>query len=154
MSKAGFEKVVMKQIHKKSFDEMKCTNKSKILNILKTVQFDKNSKITMQPYLKSQTLTTLEKQHLFSLRNRSYNLKTNYRSQFENDMKCRICLDENSIENEIHTFEHCSELIVDGFGDIKFKHIFGCLDQQINAIKYFSKIITKRNLILEIKNMK
>ena len=70
MSKSAFKKVVLKHINRKAFNEMKFANKSKTQNILKSVQIDKNYKIAVQPYLKSQALSTLEKQHLFSLRNR------------------------------------------------------------------------------------
>ena len=154
MSKAAFKKLVVRQINRKSFSEMKSSNKSKIQNILKSVQIDKNFKIPMQPYLKSQILTTVEKQHLFSLRNRSYNLKSNYKTLYDNDMSCRICLGENSTEDEVHTFEQCYELIEHNVSEIKFIQIFGSLEEQIHAIKYFTKIIVKRNLILEIKNMR
>ena len=94
------------------------------------------------------------KQQLFELRNRSYNLKSYYKSLYGNDMICRICLDDQSVEDEIHTFEVCKGLIEHNKSDIKFRHIFGPLEQQINAITYFSRIIVKRNLILEIKNIK
>ena len=111
---------------------------------------DKHFKISMQSYLKCPLLTTIEKQNLFNLRNRSYNLKSNYKSQFVNDMKCRICLLENSYEDEVHTFEKCTELtsVEDNSSNIKFADIFGSLSQQVDAIKYFSKIILKRDLFL------
>ena len=99
-------------------------------------------------------MKTSWKQQLFSLRNRSYDLKSNYKSLHVNDMICRICMDDQSREDEIHTFELCTELIERDQSDIKFIHVYGSLEQQIKAITYFSRISTKRNLILEIKNKK
>ena len=54
------------------------------------------------------------------------------------------------IENEIHTFEQCEILIDPVKSDIKFDHVFGNLEQQEKAIKYFSRIITKRDIFLDI----
>ena len=107
----------------------------------------------MQEYLKSSLLTTREKQLTFALRSGSYNLKVNYKSRFDKDMKCRICSDENSSEDKIHTFENCSELIDISYKHIRFSHLFGSVKEQVNAMKYFSQIITKRDIILEVKNM-
>ena len=52
----------------------------------------------MQPYLKSQQLTLVEKLNLFMLRNNSYSLKSWQKSQYSNDMQCRVCLGVQSIE--------------------------------------------------------
>ena len=103
--------------------------------------------------MKTNYLTTFQKQSLFSLRSRSYNLKSNYKSLHEEDMKCRICEGEGSYEDEVHTFEKCSAIlpIEERNGEIKFEHIFGNLDDQIQSIKYFARIIKKRHLLLEIK---
>ena len=88
MSKFTYKRLVMKQIHMKSLFEIQESNKSKVQNILKFIRPDKNFKIRMQPYLKSEVITTCMKQQLFSLRNRSYNLKCNYKSLYDNDMTC------------------------------------------------------------------
>ena len=69
------------------------TGESRIGNylqsILTTIKPDKNYKLPMQEYLKSSLLTTREKQLAFALRSGSYNLKVNYKSRFDKDMKCR-----------------------------------------------------------------
>ena len=154
LSKSAFKKIVLKQINMKSICEFRESNQSKVQHILRSVQPDKKFKLPIQPYLKSQVITTVMKQQLFSLRNRSYDLKSNYKSLYVNDMICRICMDDQSREDEIHTFELCTELIERDQSDIKFIHVYGSLEQQIKAITYFSRISTKRNLILEIKNKK
>ena len=68
-------------------------------------------------------------------------------------MICRICCDPQSYENEIHTFS--CEVLTNGMllnKDVKFEHIFGNLSQQICAAKQYTKLIRKRNLMLEIKS--
>ena len=66
-------------------------------------------------------------------------------------MTCHIYLDKQLVEDEIHTFEQCKELIEHDQSEIKFNYIFGSLEQQVKAIQYFTRIITKRNLILDIE---
>ena len=63
----------------------------------------------------------------------------------------RTCVLENSYEDEVHTFEMCNELITSDNYHIKYDHVFGNLKQQVEAIKYFSKIILKRDFLLSIK---
>ena len=65
-------------------------------------------------------------------------------------MMCGICQLQSYIENEIHTFKQCEILIDPEHSDIKFDHVFGNLEQQEKAIKYFSRIITKRDTFLDI----
>ena len=105
----------------------------------------------MQSYLKTNELSTREKQSLFSLRNRSFDVKTNYKTLYNEDMTCRICHDPDSIEDKRHTF-NCSVLTKDETIDntIQFEHIFGSLSQQVKATKQFVKLMDKRRLILDM----
>ena len=153
MGKSAYKRLVNKQVQKISLNEIQQSDKSKIQNILRLVKPDKNYKLPMQDYLKTTLFSTREKKHAFALRNRSYNIKANYKNRFDHDMKCRICFDSSSIEDEIHTFENCRELSDPLFSDIKLCHLLGEFKQQVRAIKYFSQIIMKRDLILEIKNL-
>ena len=58
-----------------------------------------------------------------------------------------------SQSNEIHTFEVCKKLVDPKMHNIKFVQIYSSLEEQINAIKYFSRIIIKRDIFLEIQNV-
>ena len=107
----------------------------------------------MQSYLKSQELIIVEKQNLFMLRRNSYSLKSWQKTRFSNNMYCRVCLHDQSIEDEIHTFEVCKKLVDPKMHNIKFVQIYSSLEEQINAIKYFSRIIIKRDIFLEIQNV-
>ena len=110
LSKSQFKKYIEYQINFKAYSELKKSKKSKVQQILNTIRLDKNYNLEMQPYLKSNVLTTQLKQLLYSLRTRNFDVKTNYRTMHEADMRCRLCLEENSEEDEVHVFEKCSVL--------------------------------------------
>ena len=116
----------------------------------------KSNTLSTQSYLKTNLLTTIEKQTLFGLRSRNFPVKSNYKSMYDsNNMTCRICQDPQSYEDEIHTFQYCKELTKDLTisGNVKFHDIYEDLDHQICAMKNFMKIINKRNLILELRGL-
>ena len=64
-------------------------------------------------------------------------------------MTCRVCLQVDSYEDEKHTFS-CPVLLEDIEVDnhIEFVDVFGNLEGQVKAVKYFTKIIQKRNAII------
>ena len=151
MSKGLYKKVVEEKIYIKASEEILSSKKSKMQKILENVKCNKKGKIVTQSYLKSNKLTPSEKQTLFELRVFNFQTKSNFKSQFEDDMTCRICLEKDSYEDENHTFLECSVLLenIEINKNIKFDDVFGCLDIQVKAIKYFMRIIQKRNAILE-----
>ena len=112
-----------------------------------------NWKLPLKEYLKTDLLTTEEKQVLFSLRCREYDVKTNYKNKYEEDMTCRICREEESEEDELHTFFKCKILTHDIKIDPKtqFNHVFGSLKEQVNVMKHIMLVTRKRNIILEIR---
>ena len=122
--------------------------------MLKCAKTDKNGKIIMQSYLKSDQLTLEEKRALFMLRSKSFGVKSNFSNMFKSDMSCRICNNPQTFEDEMHTF-NCIELTHDFEinSDIKFTDIFEDLPKQIDAIKYFLRIIKRRELVLELRKM-
>ena len=154
MSKFQFKKYLETRIFQHSYEELFECKKSKLQNILQSIKLGKNKRIIMQNYLKSNILSVDEKQFAFNLRCRNFMVKSNFKTQYEDDMKCRICLEEDSYEDEEHTFFLCSVLLKDHSTDaeIKFEHLYGDLEEQIRAIKYFKQIADKRQLFLEIRN--
>ena len=106
----------------------------------------------MQPYLRSTLLSTKEKQTLFALRSRSLPLKANQKSMFKDNLICRICQDMQSKEDEDHIFFHCDRLLgnISRPTNIKLEDIFGTIDKQVPAIKFFMKIIERRNILLDL----
>ena len=123
------------------------TKKSKLEMIIKTSKQGKDGKSKPQPYLFTNKLTTEMKQMLFELRCRNFDVKSSQKSYYGDNMSCRICNDEDSYENEFHTFK-CPGLI-DHPREVNFEHIYGSLEQQTEFITANIGLIRKRKLILD-----
>ena len=68
---------------------------------------------------------------------------------YESAMRCRLCLEEDSEEDEVHVFEKCSVLHdTSSESDIYIEHVYGTLKQQIAAIKHFLNVIRRRDIYL------
>ena len=143
-------------MNKKSYDELTTSNKSKVSGIIESMDktINRQYKIPLQKYLKTNELSTERKKILFSLRSREYDLKVNYKSMYENNMQCRVCKDKDSIEDEIHTFFQCELLVEKGKLDInhKVEHIFGDLKQQISIMHHITEVTRKRNILINLHN--
>ena len=154
MSKSVFKRIVNKQVFKKFYFELVESRKTKAQHLIVHVKPNKNWRIPMQSYLKSASLSIFQKQCLFLLRSKSYNLKSNMKSQFEDDMNCRLCMEDDSFEDEKHIFQECKRLKEENTTDnqICVDDIFGTLKEQTKAIKHFATIMKRRDLILEVGN--
>ena len=153
MSKGAFKQYIEERIYKKASEEILQSRKAKIRKIIESVKCDKKGKILSHNYLKTNKLTPSQKQTLFKLRVFNFQTKSNYKSQYEEDMSCRVCHQTDSYEDEEHTFFACKVLLedIEVKKDIKFKDIFGNIESQVKSIKYFTKIIQRRNIILELQ---
>ena len=106
----------------------------------------------MQPYLKCQLINKEEGRLLFALRSRGLPLKNNRRAMFGDDVSCQVCQEEDSCEEESH-LPLCSSLkseIHEDEKDIRYEDVFGPLNKQIRCVKLYSKLVRRRNTILEI----
>ena len=157
MSKNKYKKYIEVQVNKRSFEELMSSKKSKVSRIVESIDKTKvrEYKLPIQEYLKTNDLSKEMKIVLFSLRSREYDLKVNYKSMYENNMQCRICQKEDSIEDEEHTFFQCESLI--DIGDIdrnhKVDHIFGDLKQQLSVMQHIMEVTRKRNIIINLHNI-
>ena len=154
MSKNKYKKYIESQINKKSYNELTSSQKSKVSRIIESMHTTMNvqGKIPIQGYLKTHKLSTEMKKLLFSLRCREYDLKVNYKSMYENNMQCRICEEEDSIEDERHTFFEC-ERLVDRKNLVlnhKVEHIFGELEEQISVMNHIIEITSKRDILIKL----
>ena len=153
LSKAQFKRIVDRQVNKKSYSEFLESRKPKAQMLIKSMNHDKQWKVPAQEYLKSNELTIKEKQQLFSLRARSYNLKSNMKNQYLDDMSCRICGDKDSVEDENHVFVECEELKESiEEENVNVADIYGNVTQQIKAMKVISRKMKLRDLILDVRN--
>ena len=97
---------------------------------------------SMKEYLKTDLISVDEKKLLFSMKTRTVNVKTNFKSNFSN-LLCRLCFKPNEEESELHLMS-CQKLnneidINSIFRNIAYIDIFGTLDKQIFAIKIWKK---------------
>ena len=101
----------------------------------------------MQEYLNTNILTSEEQQLVFCLRTRSLDLKNNRKSQYT-DLSCSVCQDRNTIENEEHQLR-CVKLISENDDpSVRYMDVFGSLVDQIRAVKVFTKVWIKRQVLL------
>ena len=108
----------------------------------------------IKEYLTTEKLSTREKQLLFKLRTMTTPNKTHFKGKYKDDLSCTLCNDPNTEENLKHLL-CCTYLMTDiqlsqGIKEIKYEDIFGNLNEQIRAVKTWSKIFK----IYETKNKK
>ena len=98
-------------------------------------------------YLKSSKLPTEEKRLLFSMRCRVNQMKTNYKSKYEDNMQCLLC-SSNVEESEIHLLRCdgiiCKKEVKDESQKIEYKDIFADLKKQIFAVKTWRKVENRK----------
>ena len=103
-------------------------------------------------YFTDRRFTKEEVQMLFALRTKMTNCKSNYKRQFDNNLVCRICKDEESEENEDHLL--VCPVLADGLvQNVQFTDVFGTVDAQYNAVQVFKKVLRKRDNYLELNDI-
>ena len=104
----------------------------------------------MQGYLTSNELNTDDKQLLFHFRTRTFNCKSNYKTQYGSDLSCFIC---KEVEDQQHMLS-CKTLVEDiELGDTKYEDLFGPTEKQIKITKTLKRIISKRNILMKKSSM-
>ena len=102
---------------------------------------------TLDSYLESNNITTEEKQTLFKLRTRMIDVKSNFKSQYGQDLVCRFCPEE---ETQAHLLL-CKELVDNiDTSDIIYEDIFKSLKKQEAISKTYTQILKNRNLKLKL----
>ena len=98
----------------------------------------------MKEYLKSEELSTFEKQWLFKMRVRMCPNKTNFEGIYKPDLSCSLCKDKTSKETESHLlqcpfFSKFPELASE-MANIKYMDIFSDISKQIKAVRVWIKV--------------
>ena len=110
-------------------------------------------KLEKQKYLEDERFSRQDIQLLFALKSRMISVKTNFRNLHNNNMECQTCDEESIVEDENHIL-NCKNLKTEESVQINFKLVYGCLEEQLKAVKIFKTVLRKRESILEIKNKK
>ena len=110
----------------------------------------------MKDYLKSNDLTTDEKQLLFLMKSRMTDLKWNFKGKYQHNMNCSLCR-LNFVESEHHLLQ-CNQLtcetgLSEEMNKIQYDDIFGSLSDQTKAVKVWKKIFKMRHRKLEERKL-
>ena len=151
LSKYKFKTIVDKKVNLAAFQYLKSkavlhSKSSKILQEIKSTKT-----LVRRPYLKEGSLSKSDSQLLFKLRSRMLDVKTNFKTLYNNDLNCRTCQKENKIENENHIL-NC-EALEDEVRDsqkVDFDFVFKDLKHQMIAVRAFKTVLRKRELILNL----
>ena len=87
-------------------------------------------------------------QLLFSLRTKMVDCKTNFSHQYGDDLTCRTCRNEDTLENEDHLLV-CPALN-DEAQDVSFNDVYGNVDVQYRVTQIFKKIFRKQKIYLDL----
>ena len=149
LNKSNFKNIVREKIRTNAFKyliEIKISQ-SKLSDI-------EYSKFEMQNYLRSSKLTNEEKSLLFRIRTRTVDdIKTNFRTKFGDDLRCRMCDSQDLEESQCHLLvcatmiEECIELRINS--TVKYEDFFGGRDAQITATRLYKKVLEVRQRLLE-----
>ena len=106
-----------------------------------------NNTYTLDSYLASNNITTEEKQTLFKLRTRMIDVKSNFKSQYGQDLVCRFCPVE---ETRAHLLL-CKELVDNiDTSNVCYGDIFQGLTKQEAISKIYTQILKIRSMKLKI----
>ena len=96
----------------------------------------------MQSYLETEIISISEKKTLFKLRSKMRKIKSNFKTSHKNNLKCSLCLDETSTENEEHLLR-CPTLLTqlgNEIRNVKFEDVYLDLKNTENRVQCDSLI--------------
>ena len=144
MSKAKFKSLVKDRIAKTAFTYLQNlqSSHSKVRNIV-------YEKLEMQNYIKSDVLSTEEKQLLFALRTATINVRANFRGA-HSTTDCNLCLN-NVPQTSSHLLD-CTTILresekIRNNDRVQLEHVFGDLDQQREAVQIFKEALSIKTKI-------
>ena len=141
MKKSKFKKVIYSQLREVSREYLLSLKRKHT-----KLQFLQNT-YTLDPYLSSNSISTEEKQTLFKLRTRMIDVKSNFRTQYGQDLACRFCPEE---ETQSHLLL-CNELIDNlDTSSIEYEDIFKDLKKQEAVARLYTQILKIRDMKLKI----
>ena len=113
----------------------------------KSEHLKNNTSLKRGKYFSDRRFSREDVQLLFALRTRMIECKNNFKEQYNNQLKCRICKEEDSIENEDHLLT-CATLSTESFA-VSFSDVYGDIDEQFKVTQIFKKILRKRRVYLD-----
>ena len=149
MSKQKFKTAVKKKIRAAAYKFLIAKKESH--SKMSGTEYEK---LEIQNYLKSDSgLTNDLKKLLVNFRTRMYQVKQNFKNQYENTL-CQLCKTER--EDQQHLFmcpeimKECEELANNV--NIEYEDIFGTRAKQIDAVQLLAKIVETRERLIETQH--
>ena len=141
MKKNKFRKLVYSQLREVARDYL-------------TALKEKHSKLDyitndykLENYLCSDNISTEEKQNLFKLRTRMVDVRSNFKTQYGQNLACPFCKEE---ETQSHLL-NCKHITVGiDVTQVKYSDTFKDVNKQEAIAKIFTKILKQRSLKLKI----
>ena len=104
----------------------------------------------MQPYLRNEELSIQNKKLMFRIRNRLIDVKTNFKTKYNNNLECRLCAAPE--ESQSHLVE-CSEIVNNeelkkALCSYKYSYIFS------TELKIQTKLVKAWQLIMKTRKIK
>ena len=139
--KEAFKKLVNTKIREASYSSLLQDKKGKLDNL--------SSHFGLKEYLSSDKLTLQHKQLLLNLCTRMVMVTCNCRRKYEGNLLCTLC-DTQSEKSQEHLLV-CPALLEDIVVDksVNYMDIFGTLEKQVKAARYFIQIISVRKVKLK-----
>ena len=145
MTKNEFRKYIKSLVYKMALIELK--KKQEKHSKIKFIEYEN---LTMQKYMCNPKLTFKQISTLFALRSRTVKrIKCNFKTHYKDNVLCHLCNKHDD------TQEHCIECDVikthnpEMKEHIKYNHIFGDKEQQVQAAQYLHHLLTIRTDLLE-----
>ena len=151
LSKWQFKKTLKKKIYEAATNHLNtlAENHSKSRPLMK-------SEIKCEPYISDMRFKTHEVQLLFSLRSRTYPVKSNMKNKYKDDLLCNLC--RSAVCEQEHLLR-CAVLqeFVPELRNTKvmYSDIFGRnVEAQLAAVKLFDLIDKQRELVMDALDFK
>ena len=103
-----------------------------------------------QSYLLTNKLNNKQASLLFNMRVQCVRgIKENFHKHYNNNLKCDLCKNENDNQNHLLNCQVIKQHIKWNNKTIKYEHIFGTLEEQINVTILLSALLEVRDWLLE-----
>ena len=146
MKRHSFKMLVRRKVREVTDEYLVSLKKSKSMNIWPSDN--------MKSYLKTNLISTEEKQLLYLMRCRMNDLKSNFQNKYKNNLNCSLCKQECK-ESESHLLQ-CVEIISEpdiNLQNLKYSDIYGNLGDQIKAVQIWKKIFKIRTWKIENRSL-
>ena len=113
----------------------------------KNIQY---KELKLQNYLKSKLFSNYEVEYLFRLRSETVDLKSNFKTKYNNKLKCSInecSLDES--QQHIFNCQHLIQNLTEKERLTKYSDIYSTVRKQYQATRKFIKLMNKREKLIK-----